>query len=219
MRTRYHPAIRLLHWSMAVLILAMLAIGAGMVSTAGPAYAWLIALHRPLGLTLLGLALIRLLVRFGTGAPALPADLPKMMSGGARLAHALFYGVMIGLPLIGWAMLSAGGFPVQIAPGLRLPPLTPQDLHAFGILRLTHGILAYAFFILVLGHISAALYHALLRRDEVFQTMGPGRAPMPANAAQVPEPDAFPSETVLTETPSIHDDGQGKDRRDAETAP
>src|SRR3546814_14295542 len=53
---RFPLALRLLHWTMALLIIAMLFIGAGMVSTAGPAYASLIALHRPLGIAILLLA-------------------------------------------------------------------------------------------------------------------------------------------------------------------
>ncbi len=220
MRTRFHPALRLLHWSMAILILAMLAIGAGMVSTAGPAYADLVALHRPLGLALLALVLIRLILRLATGAPALPADMPKMMSGVARAAHGAFYIVMIGLPLIGWAMLSAGGYPVQIAPGLRLPPLTPQDLHAFGTLRLTHGLLAYAFFVLVLGHIGAALFHALIRRDGVFETMAWGRKTATAGAELVLDPDAAASDPPLiavVSDSSVRDDqhaapSEGEDR-------
>lgn len=186
MRTRYHAALRLLHWSMAVLILAMLAIGAGMTSTAGPAYAWLVALHRPLGLALLGLVLIRLALRLRTGAPALPSDMPRIMSAVAHLTHVLFYGVMIGLPLIGWAMLSAGGYPVQIAPGFHLPPLIPQDLHAFGLLRLTHGVLAYLFFVLVLGHVGAALFHALIRQDGVFKTMSLGGSGVAEAAVSAP---------------------------------
>src|SRR3546814_14810850 len=73
---RFSLAIRLLHWTMALLIIAMLFIGAGMVSTAGPAYASLIALHRPLGIAILLLAALRLVLRVATGAPPLPADLP-----------------------------------------------------------------------------------------------------------------------------------------------
>src|SRR3546814_13219150 len=64
---RFPLAIRLLHWTMALLIIAMLFIGAGMVSTAGPAYASLIALHRPLGIAILLLAALRLVLRFEIG--------------------------------------------------------------------------------------------------------------------------------------------------------
>src|SRR5690606_26820200 len=69
---RFALAIRLLHWTMAALIIAMLFIGIAMVSTAGPAYSALLALHRPLGIAILLLACIRLAIRIGTRAPPLP---------------------------------------------------------------------------------------------------------------------------------------------------
>jgi len=68
---------RLLHWVMAVCILAMLFIGVGMQSTVMPKYLTLVSIHKPLGVTILVLALVRLAVRLRYGAPALPADLPQ----------------------------------------------------------------------------------------------------------------------------------------------
>ena len=86
---RFPLAIRLLHWTMALLIIAMLFIGAGMVSTADPAYASLIALHRPLGIAILLLAALRLVLRFATGAPPLPADLPRAAGRAARISSSI----------------------------------------------------------------------------------------------------------------------------------
>ena len=97
---------RLLHWLMAVCILAMLFIGVGMVSTVMPKYLTLVSIHKPLGIAILVLALIRLAVRLRYGAPALPADLPEPMKLAAELSHYALYILMIGMPLIGWAMMS-----------------------------------------------------------------------------------------------------------------
>ena len=63
---------RTLHWVMAVCILAMLFIGVGMVSTIMPKYLTLVSIHKPLGIAILVLALLRLVVRLGYGAPKLP---------------------------------------------------------------------------------------------------------------------------------------------------
>ena len=171
MPQRFHPAIRLLHWTMALLILAMLFIGVGMVSTAGPAYASLVALHRPIGIAILLLALIRLAIRLRIGAPPLPADLPRVQQRTARGAHILLYLAMIGMPLIGWAMLSAGGYPVRLSAAWSLPPILPQDLFAYGLLRRAHTLVAFAFFALILGHLTIALIHGFIRRDGVLETM------------------------------------------------
>src|SRR6204780_1827392 len=103
---------RMLHWLMAVCILAMLFIGVGMVSTVMPKYLTLVAIHKPLGIAILVLALVRLMVPLRYGAPSLPVDLPEPMKLAAYLSHYAFYILMIGLPLIGWAMLSAPAYPV-----------------------------------------------------------------------------------------------------------
>ncbi len=176
MPSRFPLALRLLHWTMAVLVLAMLFIGVGMVSTAGPAYPALLALHRPIGIAILALACIRLAIRLTTKAPPLPADLPRAQVLAAKGSHVLLYLALLGMPLIGWAMLSAGGYPVRIAPGLVLPPIIPQDGLAFGLLRQAHGAIAFLFFALILGHLTVALVHGFVRRDGVLAAMGFGRS-------------------------------------------
>src|ERR1700733_461816 len=112
---------------MAVCILAMLFIGVGMVSTIMPKYLSLVSIHKPLGVAILVLALIRLAVRLRYGAPALPADLPEPMKLAAHLSHYAFYVWMIALPLIGWGMLSAASYPIVLFGGVELPAILPQS--------------------------------------------------------------------------------------------
>ncbi|QJP14952.1 cytochrome b [Starkeya sp. ORNL1] len=164
---------RSLHWLMAACILAMLFIGVGMVSTIMPKYVPLLATHKTLGITILVLALIRLAVRARYGAPALPADLPEPMRLAAHLSHYALYALMIGMPLIGWAMMSAGAYPVVLYGGIRLPAILPQSDELHALLWSAHFYLAFAFFALVLLHLAAALFHALVRRDGVFESMAP----------------------------------------------
>jgi cytochrome b561 len=162
---------RILHWLMAALILAMLLIGAGMVSTASKRYPELLAWHRPIGIAILILALIRLAVRVTHKPPPLPSDLPPIQVAAAIASHWLLYALMIAMPLIGWAMQSAGGYPIVLWKGAVLFPILPHDIHVYGLLRAAHGLLAYAFFLLILGHLAAALFHGLIRRDGVFRSM------------------------------------------------
>lgn len=176
-RTHFHPLLRILHWTMAAMILAMLFIGIAMVSTAGPAYPLLLKLHRPIGIAILLLVVIRLILRLATGAPPLPGDMPRWQMRAARFSHVLLYLAAFALPVIGWAMLSAGGFPVQVAKGLALPPILPHDIALYGMLRLAHMTIALLFFALILGHLAAGLFHAFIRRDGVFRSMSWGRAP------------------------------------------
>ena len=167
----FSPLARLLHWTMAVLILAMLFVGVAMVATVSHAHATLIALHRPLGVALLVLALIRVVVRLKNGSPALPDDMPALQRFAAKASHLVLYGLFIAMPLIGWAMLSAGGYPVMLFGAWHLPAIVPQNVDLFALLRALHTWLAFALFATVLAHIAAALFHGLIRRDGVFSSM------------------------------------------------
>jgi len=168
---RFTPLQRLLHWLMAVCILAMLFIGVAMVTTVMPKYLTLVSVHKPLGIAILVLALIRLAVRMVYGAPALPADLPEPMKLAAHLSHYAFYALMIAMPLIGWGMLSAAAYPVVLFGGVHLPAILPQSDSLHALLWSAHFYLAFAFFALILLHAAAALFHALIRRDGVFEAM------------------------------------------------
>jgi cytochrome b561 len=174
-RQRFTPLQRLLHWLMAVCILSMLFIGVGMVSTVAPKYLPLISIHKSLGIAILVLALIRLAVRLRYGAPPLPPDLPEPMKLAAHLSHYALYVLMIGMPLLGWAMLSASAYPVVLYGGLWLPSIVPLSDSLHTLLWGAHYYLAFLFFGLILMHLAAGLFHALIRRDGVFETMGPAR--------------------------------------------
>ncbi|HUA24320.1 MAG TPA: cytochrome b/b6 domain-containing protein [Steroidobacteraceae bacterium] len=167
----FSPAARLLHWLMALLILTMLFIGVGMVATVSEWHNWLVGIHKPLGIAILLLAIVRLVVRIRRPPPPLPADLPAPQKLAAHASHWLLYALMIAMPLIGWAMLSAGGYPVMLGSSLRLPPIWPFDPVAFAVLRHLHTWLGLLLFLTFLAHLAAALYHGLIRRDGVLSSM------------------------------------------------
>jgi cytochrome b561 len=167
----FSPAARLLHWLMALMILTMLFIGVGMVATVSEWHTWLVGIHKPLGIAILLLAIVRLVVRRRRPPPPLPADLPAPQKLAAHASHWLLYGLMIAMPLIGWAMLSAGGYPVMLSSSLRLPAILPFDPTAFAILRHLHTWLGLLLFLTFLAHLAAALYHGLIRRDGVLSSM------------------------------------------------
>ena len=173
----FRPFARALHWLMAIMVLSMLFIGAGMVSTVAEKHASLVAIHRPLGITIFILALIRLVYRLRHPAPPLPRDLPAWQVLAAKGSHVLLYALMIGMPLIGWGMLSAGGYPVTMFAGVELPRILPADPALFAWLREAHRYLAWLFFLTFLAHMGAALMHGLIRRDGVLQSMTGGKMP------------------------------------------
>ena len=165
---------RVLHWTMAVCILAMLFIGVGMVSTVSTRYLALVSIHKPLGIAILILVVVRIAVRLRAGTPGLPADLPTPMKLAASLSHYVLYALMVAMPLLGWGMLSAAAYPIVLFPGVLLPAILPQSDSLHTVLWNLHRALAFVFFAVILLHIAAGLFHALIRRDGVFQTMTAG---------------------------------------------
>jgi cytochrome b561 len=161
---------RLLHWTMAVLILAMLFIGVAMVSSLSD-YHRLVAIHRPLGILLLVLVAVRLVNRLLSPPPPLPAAMPPLLRLAAHGSHWLLYGLMVAVPLVGWGMLSAADYPIPLAGGLHLPPILPHDKALYAILRPAHTVLAFLLFATFLVHLGAALTHALIFKDGIFRSM------------------------------------------------
>ena len=173
---RFTAWAHLLHWVMAAMVLTMLFVGIGMVSTVSGRYHALIALHRPLGIAILVLAVIRLANRLLNPGPPLPTHLNPLERFAAKASQVIFYTLMILMPLIGWGMLSAARYPVILAAGVQLPAILPHDPALYATLRRLHTVLACVFIATFLAHFGAALMHAWIYRDGVFASMAPWRA-------------------------------------------
>jgi cytochrome b561 len=169
-QARFPAASRLLHWLMAPMIVAMLFIGVGMAATVSKRYELLVSIHRPLGIAIFVLCVIRIVNRL-INPPPLPDMLPSLQRFAAKASHIVLYALMFIMPLVGWGMLSAARYPIVLYGPLRLPPILPHDLTLYAWLRDLHTDLAYLFFATFLVHLGAALFHGLIRRDGVFASM------------------------------------------------
>jgi cytochrome b561 len=161
---------RILHWTMAIMVLAMLFIGIGMVASLSD-YHWLISIHKPLGILILILVAIRLVNRLLNPPPPLPEGMPALLRFAAHASHVVLYALMFALPLVGWAMLSAADYPIVLYGPLELPPILPHDVALYALLRTAHTVLALLLFATFMAHFAAALMHALIYRDGVFPSM------------------------------------------------
>ena len=161
---------RILHWTMAVMVLAMLFIGVGMVASLTD-YHWLVSIHKPLGILILILVAIRLVNRLLNPAPPLPEGVPALQRFAAHASHVVLYALMFALPLVGWGMLSAADYPIVLYGPLELPPILPHDAALYAMLRTAHTVLAFLLFATFIAHFAAALMHALIYRDGVFPSM------------------------------------------------
>jgi len=163
---------RILHWLMAAMVLSMLFIGVAMVASLAD-YHRLVSIHRPLGIMILVVVVIRFLNRKFSKLPPFP---PTMSRQERRVAHAseiLLYCLMFVLPLVGWGMLSAGSYPIVMVGSLHLPPILPANPTLYAFLRNAHTILAYALFVTFLAHLTAVLFHTLVVKDRLLDRMSP----------------------------------------------
>ncbi|UFT00255.1 cytochrome b [Nocardia huaxiensis] len=155
---------------MAVLIVAMLFLGAALIGTIGN-YGVLLSIHRTVGLTILVLALIRIANRLLRRAPAPPAALPRLERMAATASELTLYVLFILQPLLGWALVSASGIPVRILNGLQLPAIAPENARLYAGLHLAHTWLAYLLLALFTAHMCAVLWHATALRDGLLRRM------------------------------------------------
>jgi cytochrome b561 len=171
---RYGVVALLLHWVMAVLLMALLAMGMYMVVLPDVGFdrtkITLILVHKALGLAALAAVLARMVWRTTNALPALAAGLPEWQQVAARTVHLFFYALMLALPISGWLMSSAGGYPVSFF-GVALPDPVPVNPAHFRLWVEVHRWLGYALALLLALHAGAALYHALVRRDDTLRKM------------------------------------------------
>ena len=161
---------RLLHWTMAAMIITMLFIGVAMVGSLSD-YHRLVSIHRPLGIAILILVIVRYINRRVNPPPPFPASMSSAERSVAKISEMTMYAMMFALPLIGWGMLSAARYPIVLYGPLHLPPILPHSTTLYVILRKLHTIVAYLFFFTFIAHFSAMLFHTLIMRDHILDRM------------------------------------------------
>lgn len=177
----YNAVAKALHWLIALAIIGMLALGWIMTSMENtPDKFALFQLHKSIGITILLLSLFRLIWRLTHKPPALPTGMPTWEKVVAHGTHALFYVLMIGIPLTGWIIVSCSSMNIPtilygFIPWPHLPVFPDLENkkaigHTFGEL---HGLLAYLIAGLLVLHIGAAWKHHLFNRDDVLLRMAP----------------------------------------------
>ena len=128
--------------------------------------------HTLLGLTVLGLAALRIAIRAVSRTPAIYPAPPRWQARTAMLVHLALYGLMIALPLTGWLMLSAEGQSLTWF-GHTLPALIDPSRRLAHTLEDVHEVIADAGYFLIGLHAAAALFHHYVVRDNTMRLMVP----------------------------------------------
>ncbi|GAA4362471.1 cytochrome b [Kangiella marina] len=166
-RTKYTLLMRILHWLIAVLILGMIGVGwymAGLPDEHPTKYD-IYAIHKSIGITLLGLVIIRLLVRFFSPIPKLPHDLAWWEKLLTKTVHFLLYALMLLVPISGYLMSDFAGFPVEWF-GIEVPGLVDDDMDRSQGALAAHGILPYILLGLIGLHLLGSLKHRFFDKNK-----------------------------------------------------
>jgi cytochrome b561 len=183
---RYTSIAVLLHWVIAALIIANAALPWIWPHLADESVRPAIDTHKSIGITVLGLAIMRLLWRWTHRPPECPTTYQKWEERAAHVTHLTLYAIMFFMPLSGWIMDSgykdAASHPMywfglfewpRIGFIMHMDPAARERVHdLFGAAHVYCSWLLYALFGL---HVAGALKHQWLDREPELQRMWFGR--------------------------------------------
>jgi cytochrome b561 len=171
----YRTPARLLHWSVALLVVLM--ISAGVIMTRQGLdrglQDTLFIFHKNVGVIVLLLMVVRVAYRGLRPPPALPQDMPQVQRRVAGASHAALYALLFLMPLAGYVRVRAGGFPIEWLDALGLPTLVPRSDQLAEIAKSIHFFGSFALGAVIALHVGAAAFHGIFRRDGIFSRMWP----------------------------------------------
>lgn len=174
---RYTKVAIVLHWTIALLILSLIVFGLLMTQEWVPKRFVLYQWHKSVGVLVLVLSVARLIWRLTHRPPTLPSAMPTWQRSASHATHGLFYALLIVMPILGWAMVTASELPVPTVLFNLIPlpdmPGIPEADAVSARFRLLHEIGAKLFIALIVLHIGAALKHHFKDRDDILRRMVP----------------------------------------------
>jgi cytochrome b561 len=167
---------KLLHWAVAALVFAQIALGWAAVSwRLSPTKLDLFVWHKSMGMLILVLMIVRVAWRWANTTPALPADMLMVERRAAQASQVLLYLLVLLMPISGWIVNSAANIPFRMFWLMPVPAIVEPDRVMADAAARVHFVLFVVLSLLLAVHIGAALRHHFLKRDDVLVRMLPGR--------------------------------------------
>ena len=172
---RYSRGAIAFHWAIALLIIANFLIAWRAEDLPKPEAYGVMAYHKAIGITVLLLTVGRIVWRLTHRPPPLLESLKAWEAALAKVTHALFYILMIAVPVAGWGLHSAyGAKPVSLFGVIDFPALpVGQDKATAGLFHELHEIFATLMLALFVLHVLAALKHQFIDRDGTLRRITP----------------------------------------------
>jgi len=170
----YPSTSKLLHWVIAACVLTTAPVAIAMVRVSpGPTQDALYNFHKSLGVLILVLMILRLINRLVVGAPPPEPDIAPWQKKVSSAVHGLLYALLLAMPIVGWIANSAYCAPTPFFGLFTLPKLVVDNKDLATTLFTFHRWVGFLVILLVFMHIGGALYHYVVRRDEVLHRMLP----------------------------------------------
>ena len=173
---RYSGVMQSLHWAVAILMFAILPVAWVMVSMPKDAAErpFLFTLHKSIGITILALAAVRLVWRATHPIPPEAAGTPRWMAVSAVASHWLLYAVLFAMPISGYLLSVAGGYPVSYFGLFNLPGIAKNPELADAAVWV-HLTLQWAVYALIAVHLLGTAWHVVVRRDGLLSREMPAQ--------------------------------------------
>lgn len=175
--TRYSKVAMGLHWLIALMIIGLIIFGLLMTNPDTPNRFMLYQLHKSFGILVLLFSVFRLIWRLTHKPPPLPSGMTPFEIAAAKFTHIAFYLIMTGMPLLGWAMVSASPIPIptrifDIVPWPNMPGISRSEGLA-DIFKMLHENIGKFTIALIVLHVGAALKHQFINKDGLLRRMSP----------------------------------------------
>lgn len=170
---QYSFLMKVLHWSMAFLILALLCIGFSLDDLEGLEKGFWIMIHKSCGMLVGVLLIFRIIERLRSDKP--PVDENKYIHILSLLTVLMLYASMIGMFLSGYLMSSFAGYSVNFFNMFEIPSFISKDMDAAKLSNQIHGVIPIMLVFALCLHIAGSLFHFFIRKDQVLQRMLPNR--------------------------------------------
>lgn len=165
---------KMFHWVIALSIVGMLSVGFIMVNMEPSSTKMMIyGLHKSTGVLVLLLVILRFTWRIWNPVPRLPSSLSPWHHHLAKLSPLALYALLFMMPISGFTLSEAAGYPINVYDMFTLPMLLPKNLELSKTAAAVHKYGAFAFIGILTLHVSAAFYHHFILKTNVLKRMLP----------------------------------------------